>query len=83
MARLITIEISGSAGNYEAMVRRISEQNNKLYAGVQQGAAQAVTSVRASRRASLESASSWGNWDWLELFQGVNFLNTFTAWQKA
>ena len=84
MARLITIQVEATSSGYEAMVRRISEQNNKLYAGVQQGAAQAVTSVRAFETSLAGVSKLLGQLGiGLSVFQGVNFLNTFTAWAEG
>ena len=60
MARLVTVEVTGQAGQYEAMVKGIAEQNRRLYAESQAGAvktAQSVASANISMR-NLGSATS-------------------------
>src|SRR5262245_36161187 len=46
MARLITVEIRGEAGQYEAMVRRIQDQHQRLYRDAQTGAQQTAAGMR-------------------------------------
>ena len=83
MARLVTIEVTGQARQLRGHGPRISEQNNKLYAGAQQGAAQAATSVRAFETSPGWSSKLLGRLGiGLSVFQGLNFLNTFTAWGR-
>src|SRR5262245_61890103 len=46
MARLVTIEVVGQGGQYEAMIKRMIDQNKSLYSGAEQGAARAAGAVR-------------------------------------
>lgn len=80
MARLVTIEVTGQAGRYEAMVRGIQDQHRRLYNEAQAGAGQAATQMRVWETqlkgigtAVTSLVSAFG------AMRALNFIDQFTS----